>query len=77
LGKAIDLAVNDLYEATAYLLSEAEELGIAPEHFIDSGSSAGAITSLQVDWCLKNSHELSQILPEHFRYAGVISYAGK
>ena len=76
LGKAINMAVTDLYEATAYLLSEAEELGIAPDNFIASGSSAGAITSLQADWYLKNSHELSQFLPEHFRYAGVISFAG-
>jgi acetyl esterase/lipase len=76
LGNAIDMAVTDLYEATSYLLSESEVLGLAPDRFIVSGSSAGAITSLQADWYLKNSHELSQILPENFRYAGVISFAG-
>lgn len=76
LGTAIDMAVADLYEATAFLLSESEALGLAPSSFIVSGSSAGAITSLQADWYLKNTNELSEILPDNFRYAGVIAFAG-
>jgi len=76
LGTAIDMAVADLYAATAYLLSESDALGVAPTRFIVSGSSAGAITSLHADWYLKNKHKLSAILPENFRYAGVISFAG-
>ncbi|MGB5403731.1 alpha/beta hydrolase [Robiginitalea sp.] len=76
LGTAIDMAVSDLYEATAFLLSKLDTLGVAPNHIIVSGSSAGAITSLQADWYLKNTHELSRILPADFTYAGVISFAG-
>ena len=40
------------------------------------GSSAGAITSLQVDYALCNGFLNSNILPEDFRLAGVVSYAG-
>ncbi len=76
LGEAIDMAVADLFQATAYLISRAGEIGIDPSALIVSGSSAGAITSLQADWYLKNNHELSASLPEDFRYAGVISFAG-
>lgn len=76
LGTAIDLAVADLYKATTYLISNSDELGVDPSTFIVSGSSAGAITSLQADWYLKNNHELSQVLPDNFTYSGVISFAG-
>ena len=40
------------------------------------GSSAGAITSLQTDYVLCNGFLNSNILPEDFRLAGVVSYAG-
>jgi dipeptidyl aminopeptidase/acylaminoacyl peptidase len=76
LGKAIDMAVADLFQATAYLIAKSDELHIDPSGIIVSGSSAGAITSLHADWYLKNNHELSQVLPEYFRYSGVISFAG-
>lgn len=76
LGKAIDMAVADLYQATAFLLSRADAIGIDPSALIISGSSAGAITSLQADWYLKNNHKLSEVLPDNFRYCGVISFAG-
>jgi dipeptidyl aminopeptidase/acylaminoacyl peptidase len=76
LKKAIDMAVEDLYLATAFLLSRAEELRIDPENFIVSGSSAGAITSLHADWYKRNAHVLSEILPSGFQYNGVVSFAG-
>lgn len=76
LQNAIGIAVEDLYKATAYLVDHAHELKIDPSLFIISGSSAGAITVLQADYELQNRLPSAGILPEKFRYAGVISFAG-
>jgi len=76
LADAIDMAVEDLYQATAFLISRAGELQIDPSTIIVSGSSAGAITSLHGDWYNQNRHELTRLLPEGFRYAGVVAFAG-
>lgn len=76
LLNAIHLAVEDLYSATGYLLEHAEELQIDPSLFIISGSSAGAITVLQADYMKQNNQPLAKDLPESFRFAGVISFAG-
>jgi dipeptidyl aminopeptidase/acylaminoacyl peptidase len=76
LKDAIDMAVEDLYAATSYLLKHADELGIDPERVLISGSSAGAITSLQGDWYKRNNDALSVVLPNGFQYRGVIAFAG-
>jgi acetyl esterase/lipase len=76
LRNAIALAVADLYSATGYLLKNAEELHIDPSRIIISGSSAGAITVLQADYEKSDNHPSAGVLPESFRYAGVISFAG-
>jgi predicted esterase len=46
------------------------------DYIVMIGSSAGAITSLQVDYALCNGFLNYDILPEDFRLAGVVSYAG-
>lgn len=76
LIKAIDVAVEDLFEATKYLILHASELGIDPSKIILNGESAGAITVLQGDYELKNRYPNSSILPDTFQYTGVISFAG-
>ena len=76
LQQAIELAVTDLYAATNYLLKHADALHIDPSLIIISGSSAGAITVLQADYMKRNNHPVSEVLPDDFRYAGVISFAG-
>lgn len=76
LQQAIEMAVTDLYAATNYLLEHAEELNIDPSLIILSGSSAGAITVLQADYRERNNHPAAEILPDDFRYAGVVSFAG-
>ena len=54
LEHALRLSVDDLFSATAFLLANAEELGIEPDNIVVSGSSAGAMTSLQADWEICN-----------------------
>ncbi|HNX22033.1 MAG TPA: alpha/beta hydrolase fold domain-containing protein [Bacteroidales bacterium] len=73
---AIDIAVEDLFEATKYLIIHATELGIDTSKIILNGESAGAITVLQGDYEIKNRFENSKLLPATFQYAGVISFAG-
>jgi predicted esterase len=76
LHKAINMAVEDLFSATAYIVENAEKMQINPTQIITSGSSAGAITALQAEYAISNQNELTKILPEGFKYAGAMSFAG-
>lgn len=76
LINAIDMATEDLLDATAYLVANAESLGIDPTKIVTLGSSAGAIASCQAEWAICNGDELAASLPDEFNYAGVISMAG-
>ncbi len=76
LEYAIRLAVEDLYSATSYLCQNASRFHINTGEIMISGGSAGAITVLQADYWLHNRQETAKVLPDGFRYAGVISYAG-
>ena len=76
LENAINMAAEDAISAIAYLLDHAKELKVNKDWIMMIGSSAGAITSLQVDYALCNGFLNADILPEDFRLAGVVSYAG-
>lgn len=76
LKKAIDMAVEDLFSATVFLLENAAETGVDPNKIVLCGSSAGAITVLQADWERCNGGALASVLPKDFAYAGVISFSG-
>ncbi|WP_316818919.1 alpha/beta hydrolase [Pedobacter nyackensis] len=76
LKNAISYAVTDLYDATVYLIKNAEEIGIDTSMVILSGSSAGAVTILQADWEKRNNTSISEVLPGSFQYKGVIAFAG-
>jgi len=76
LEVAINMATEDAILALAYLLEHANELKINKDYVVMTGSSAGAITSLQTDYVMCNGFLNSDILPEDFRLAGVVAYAG-
>ena len=76
LKDAINMAAEDAISAIAYLLEHAKELKVNKNYIVMVGSSAGAITSLQVDYALCNGFLNFNMLPEDFRLAGVVSYAG-
>lgn len=76
LENAVRMATEDLYAALEYLLEHKRELGIDPDRIILAGSSAGAITVLQADYLLANRSGAAAAMPEDFRFAGVLSYAG-
>ena len=73
---AVNMAVEDLFSATSYLIENGDSLNIDSSRLIAAGSSAGAIMSLQAEWEICNSTERASVLPEDFNYAGIISYAG-
>lgn len=76
LYHAIQIAVEDLFSATNFIIANRDEVDIDPDNIVIAGSSAGAITVLQADYEICNGTELASVLPEGFRYAGVMSFSG-
>lgn len=72
----IDIATEDCAEAVAWVVSHADELGIDPQHIVLTGSSAGAITVSQLDYCRANSLPQASALPQGWRPAAVVPYSG-
>ena len=72
----IDIATEDCAEAIKWVVGHADEIGIDPSRIALTGSSAGAITVLQLDYCRANSLPLASALPEDWKPAAVIPYAG-
>jgi hypothetical protein len=75
-GNALTMAVEDLFDASRYVVKNATEWQINPNQMIICGSSSGAITVLQGEYEACNHSPLAQHLPQGFKYAGVISFAG-
>ena len=76
IHKAVEMAVEDLFSATVFLIENASGLGIDPAAIVTSGSSAGAMTVLQAEWEISSGGPLASVLPEGFNYAGVMSFSG-
>lgn len=75
--KTFQAAVQDIREATNYLLDNRDKLGIDPDKLVLAGSSAGAEAAVHaVFWQDKDLPPGSPKLPGRFRYAGLISLAG-
>lgn len=73
---AIEMACEDVISALSFLLDHAEELQLNTNRILLMGCSSGAITALQTDYSLCNGYLNSSMLPDDFRLAGVVSYAG-
>ena len=73
---AIEIATQDVFAATSYLIKHSKDLQIDTAKIILSGSSAGAITALQADYEKRNYMKNARILSAGFLYAAVISFAG-
>ena len=76
LNNAVNMAVEDLFSATLFILENAERWQIDTKKIVTSGSSAGAITVLQAENAICNHTPSAAVLPQGFNYAGIISYAG-
>ena len=72
----IDIATEDCADAVNWVVGHAEELDIDPTRIALTGSSAGAITVLQLDYCRANGLPQASTLPKGWKPAAVIPYAG-
>lgn len=72
----INMAVEDLYDATNYIITHAGEWKINKNMIIACGSSAGAISVLHGEYYISNKADMAKSLPDDFNYAGIISFAG-
>ena len=70
-------AVEDLFDATSYIVEHAAEWGGDPSRIVLCGGSAGACNSLMAEYLVANEdHMAVEHLPQGFRYGGVIPCAG-
>lgn len=77
LFRTVRNAATDLFDATSYVLSRADEWNIDRDMIITCGSSAGAVSVLQGEYLIcKQAGVAKKRLPHDFNYAGVISFAG-
>lgn len=76
MSYAIDIALQDLTDALAFVLGNAKEWGVDTKKVMFSGSSAGAITTLHAIYDICNQGIYSKKLPADFMPAGYIAYAG-
>lgn len=72
----IDIATEDCAEAIAWVCAHAKEIDIDPDKIALTGSSAGAITVLQLDYCRANGLSQASAVPEGWKPVAVIPYAG-
>ena len=75
LDSTLSMAMEDLYDATAYVCKHMPD--VDPARIVTCGSSAGAITVLMGEYGLCNGHPLAAgKFTQNFNYAGVIAFAG-
>ena len=72
----IDIATQDCAAAVAWTCANADKLDIDPSKIILTGSSAGAISVLQMDYCRANSLEIASELPQGWKPVAVIPFSG-
>lgn len=74
--RAVDIGVEDVFSAIAYLAQHGDELGVDPDNLVISGSSAGAMISLSCVLETCSPTERTALLPEGFRFKGAMAFAG-
>lgn len=74
--RAVDMGVEDIFSSVSYLIENGAAMGIDPDNLVISGSSAGAMISLSAELEICNRTERAGVLPEGFRFKGVMSFAG-
>lgn len=72
----VDWAVEDCSEAIAWVCRNSDMLGIDQSRMVLTGNSAGAVTVLDLDHSRTNGKETTRALPQGWKPAAVIPYAG-
>ena len=74
---AIRMGMEDLFDATRFVIDHAGVWQADTSRIVACGSSAGAINSLTAEYLICNDHPLATSrLPKGFNFAAVISCAG-
>ena len=73
---AFYMATEDCAAAVAYICQHADEWGIATNRIVVGGGSAGAITSLQLDYCRASSLPPAAELPAGWRPVAIVAWSG-
>lgn len=76
MDKAIQMALDDLTDAMAFVLKKADEWKVDVNKVMLSGSSAGGITTLMSIYDICNDGPYSKKFPSGWMPAGYIGYAG-
>ena len=76
MDKAIQMALDDLTDAMAFVLKNAADWKVDTDKIMLSGSSAGGITTLMSIYDICNSGPYSKKFPAGWMPAGYIGYAG-
>lgn len=75
--KAIQIGVSDMWQATSYLIENADKYNLDTSKIFISGISAGAEIGFHASfWDYKLMNLYKRNLPENFRYAGFIGGSG-
>lgn len=72
----IDIATEDCAAAVRWVCAHAAELDIDTSRLVLTGSSAGAIAVLQLDYCRANTLPAAKELPAGWKPAAVVPYSG-
>ncbi len=72
----IDIATEDCAAACAWVIAHADMLDVSTSRIILTGSSAGAIAVLQLDYCRANAMPQAASLPTGWMPAAVVPYSG-
>jgi poly(3-hydroxybutyrate) depolymerase len=73
---AVNIAVEDLFDATAFILKNADKWNIDKDKIMISGGSAGAVTCLTAEYDICSAGKYASKVPQGFNFAGVVSHAG-
>ncbi|MBZ4037670.1 carboxylesterase family protein [Flavobacterium sp. 17A] len=75
--KAIQIGVSDMWQATAFMIENADKYNLDTSKFFISGISAGAEIGFQASfWDYKLMNLYKSNLPENFKYKGFIGGSG-
>ena len=74
--RAVDIGVEDVFASVRFIADNAAEMGIDPNNIVIAGSSAGAMIALSSELETCNGSERTAVLPQGFRFKGVMSFAG-
>lgn len=74
---ATTLALEDIFDATRFVVGKARKYGFDPGKMVITGGSAGAVNSVMAEYMICNGDEFAlKRLPRGFNYAGVMCLSG-